>query len=122
MIGIVIALVLLGIVAIGIGWSLLARKFRKTRLRAIGTIISLVIAIVGTLAVQNVFFGDEFVETQLLPWINEALTPEFAELLAQSPTLRDVVLGCASALIAPLLFFIFFLVSSEKTSSNTSLL
>ncbi|MBQ9797674.1 MAG: hypothetical protein IJW50_08150 [Clostridia bacterium] len=112
MVGIVIALVLLGIVAIGIGWSLLARKFRKTRLRAIGTIVSLVVAIVGTLVVQNVFFGDEFVETQLLPWINESLTPEFAELLAQSPTLRDVVLGCASALVAPLLFFVFFLVAS----------
>ena len=110
LISIILAIVAIVYIAAGIVWAVFVRKLSKTRVRFFGIVLSLILSIIGTAIVKATVFT-----TDNLPWIGAKLSADLMQLLEQSPTLCDVVLGCAAALVTPLLFLAFFLVFSFLT-------
>ncbi len=108
MLNVILTIVLLAFLAGGICWSVFKRGHRKTRVRLIGVLAALAVAIVVTLVLNNTVFRPE----TILPWIGAKLAPEFMELLRESPTLCEVALGAVSGLITPILFFLVFILAN----------
>ncbi len=106
LISILLAVAVLAFLAIGIVWSIFFRRLHKTQVRFIGIAASLVLAIILTVVLKSTVFNAD----TILPWIGAKMDPAFMDLLRESPSLCDVVLGAVSGLITPLLFFVLFLV------------
>ncbi len=106
----IIAIYLLICVAIG-----LLRGFLGSCFRTVTTILSAVIAIVATLILRQNILGDTFVADTLIPFLETNQMQEVIDLLNISPTLCEALLGCASALFAPLLCLVIFLLVSLLT-------
>ncbi|MBQ7334881.1 MAG: hypothetical protein IJW92_00185 [Clostridia bacterium] len=106
--GTILTVAVIAYLLICIGWALLIRKLQKSRLRFFGVLISFAVAMIGTFIAKSSILNDDFIMNSVLPWIGAMLPPEFADLLAQSPTLCDVVLGCVSAIAAPIVMFAIF--------------
>ncbi len=94
-----------------VGWALLIRRLSKTRLRFIGTVVSLVLAIVTVLIARNSIMDDGVIQSWLIPFL-QANVPgsEMAiQLFQESVTLQEVVVGCASAIATPVLLAVCFM-------------
>ncbi len=113
MISTILTIAIIAYLAISFLWALFVRRLHKTRVRVIGIAVSFVLAVVGTIFVKGYVLDDAFISGTLLPWLEELLENEaLMQLLGQSPTLRAVVMGCATALIAPLVMLILFFLAS----------
>ncbi len=115
--GIFIAVV--AYLAISFLWALFVRRLHKTRVRVIGIAVSFVLAVVGTVFVKMYILEDAFITGTLIPWLSELLqnlqmenSATLIELLNQSPTLCEVVLGCAVSILAPLVMLVLFFLFS----------
>ena len=108
MLNILITIVMLAFFGGGIAWSVFMRGLGKTRVRFFGILGALVLSIIVTAVLKSTVFHPE----TILPWIGAKMAPEFMELLRESPTLCDVVLGAVSGLITPILFFAVFVLAN----------
>ena len=108
--GTVFTLVLLACVALNVVWSVSVRKLAKTRIASICSIISVVIAFIGTLSVKNSLTDPAFFEGTLLPLVESSIPAELMEMFHFSTTLRQTIIGLPVALVAPLIFVSLFLV------------
>ena len=93
-----------------IGWALLIRRLSKTRLRFIGTVVSLVLAIVTVLIARNSIMDDGAIQSWLIPFLqtNVPDSEMMIQLFRESATLQEVVVGCASAIATPVLLAVCF--------------
>lgn len=108
--GALFTIVLLACLAFHIAWSVGVRKFAKTRLASICSIICVVGAFVVTLIAKDYVTDPVFFEGTLLPLVEPHLPAEVMEMFAFSSTLRQTIIGLPVALIAPLIFVIVYLV------------
>ena len=112
----IFALVLLAFVAISVVWSVFVRKLLKTRLKSILVIASVVVALIGTIAVKEFVLDPAFAEGTLLPMLLPYLPAEIADLVNASTALREVALGLPVALLSPLVFVVLYTVLYILTS------
>lgn len=112
----IFALVLLAFVAISVVWSVFVRKLLKTRLKSILVIASVVVALIGTIAVKEFVLDPAFAEGTLLPMLLPYLPVEVADLVNASTVLREVALGLPVALLSPLVFVVLYTVLYILTS------
>ncbi len=106
LISILLTIALLVFLAAGIVWSIFLRRMRKTRVRCIGIVASLILSIILTIVLRSTVFSAD----TILPWIGAKLEPAVMDLLGEIPALCEAVLGAVAGLITPLLFFVIFLI------------
>ncbi|MBQ8310860.1 MAG: hypothetical protein IJX80_07610 [Clostridia bacterium] len=110
MVGILLTVVVLVYLLASVAWSVFLRRFRKTRVRFFGVLASFILSVVGALIAKAVLSGSGFAEGTLIPLIESNVSKEMAQLLADSPALLETIVGCAIALIVPLVMLILFIV------------
>lgn len=108
--GTVFTLVLLACVALNVVWSVSVRKLAKTRIASILSIVSVVVALIGTVTVKNSLTDPAFFEGTLLPLAEPSIPAEIMEMFNFSATLRQTIIGLPVALVTPLIFVALFLV------------
>ncbi len=104
-------LVLLGI-AINVVWAVFMRKLVKSRIRGICTLASFLIALIAALAFSGTATDPVFINETVMPMLQSYIPDNAQALLTASPALYQVAFGMASALITPMLFVIFYILTS----------
>ncbi len=89
------------------------RGVTRSRIRMITVIVSAVLALVATLIVKASLVSGE-IKSTLYNTLGES-GKVISDLAAASPVLEEIILKTGGALIAPLLYFVFFLVFSLIT-------
>ncbi len=105
----ILVIAALAFLALGSLWSIWQRGLRKTRVRLIGIVASLVVSIVITVVLRSTVLTSLDLET-VLAWVGAKLDPMLMELLSAAPSLRQIVFGAAAGLVTPIVFFLIFIV------------
>lgn len=95
-------------------WGLV-RGVAKMRMRVASILLSFVLALVTTGVAKNLISGEWFVTGVIVPLLDQLEVTVVGDLIGMSETLNEVLLGCIGALLAPLLFVVFFLIWSLIT-------
>lgn len=106
----ILLVAVLVILAINVLFGML-RGLAKSRIRGICIVASGFFAICATLVLKSSINSEDFIEA-ILPWLRDQGQENIKQLLEISPTLNEIVLKCASSLVAPLLTLIFFLIAA----------
>ena len=114
--GTIFTAVLLLFVAVSVLWSVFVRKLVKTRIKSIFVIASVVLALIGTVAVKNFVLDPAFAQDTLLPMVASDLPAMVGDLVTSSAALREVALGLPVALISPMIFVLLYIVLYVLTS------
>ena len=108
---IILSFLLLAIMGITVVWSVFKRKLFKSRLQGICAVASFIVAIIGMAIVQEKLLDPAFFNGTVLPLVSGVLPPAVLEMLEISPTLGEVAIGLASALIAPVMFVVIYFIA-----------
>lgn len=108
--GALFTIVLLACVAAYVLWSVMVRKFVKTRFASICSIFCVIGAFIVTVIAKDYVTDPAFFERTLLPLAEPWIPAELMEMFHFSTTLNQTIIGLPVALIAPLVFVVLYLV------------
>lgn len=93
----------------------LIRGVAKMRMRVFTILISFVLALVTTFAAKGAISGEWFITGIVVPLLDNLKIDIVGDLIGMSETLNQVLLGCIGAMLAPLMFLVYFLIWSVIT-------